>query len=348
MYKYSAVIAGRLLLVALGASALAGEISAQTSVRRVAILDSKDAVEIEVESSDKIVPQTRVLDNPERLVIDFPNATPGAELRSQSVERGQVKDLRIGLFASKPPVTRLVLDLKSAQTYQVFPSGRTVIIKVMNGGAVNGEATNAGVIHAGANGTVNAAAGNDPYQPKRPGLVAANFTAAADAVHVDVVAKPPLEVTFRTGLLSIRSDKATLAAVLAAIQQRTGAEVSIPPGADQEKVVVNLGPGPAQEVISQLLHGSKFNFLILSAANDPGRLDRVVLTPRGESGGLMQMQALQPMQSNESAQMDDPNPPQQIQPHPEDFHEQESRAANMPRQAPDMPPTSGDDPPPEE
>ena len=121
-----------LLFAGLTLSALAfGQSSSIASVRRVQVLGSKDAVEIEIEASDRLVPQTRVLTAPDRLVVDFPNAVPGNQLRSQSVNRGQVTSVRAGLFQSNPPVTRVVIDLKTAQSYQVFPYGRTVIIKVM-------------------------------------------------------------------------------------------------------------------------------------------------------------------------------------------------------------------------
>src|SRR4029077_15113938 len=99
-------------------------VAQNASVPRVQVLGGKGAVEIEIEASDRLVPQTQVLTGPDRLVVDFPNATPGAQLRSQSVNRGQVKDVRIGLFQSNPPVTRLVLDLKTPQSYQIFPYGR--------------------------------------------------------------------------------------------------------------------------------------------------------------------------------------------------------------------------------
>src|SRR5580698_6092660 len=133
MLIFSRTIASRLLLAGLLTSLAASSLLAQTSVRTVKVLGSKDAVEIEVEASDRIIPQTQVLTGPDRLVIDFPNSVPSDQLHSQSVDRGEVKDIRVGLFQSKPPVTRLVLDLKTAQSYQVFPSGRTVIIKVMGG-----------------------------------------------------------------------------------------------------------------------------------------------------------------------------------------------------------------------
>ena len=95
----------------------------------------------------------------------------------------------------------------------------------------------------------------------------------------------PLTVSFQGGLLSIHSNKANLSEVLFAIHQRTGADIAIPAGAEQEQVVAEIGPAPAPEVVSSLLNGSKFNFLILSAAGDSGKLDRVILSPRPDGPG---------------------------------------------------------------
>jgi AMIN domain len=276
----------RLLLAALLAPLA---LRAQTSVRAVKVLGAKDAVEIEVEASDRIVPQTQVLTGPDRLVVDFPNAVPSKQLRSQSVDRGEVKDVRVGLFQGNPPVTRIVLDLKTAQSYQVFPNGHTVIIKVMGGGA-----------------EASAAADNFSSEPAtRPGLVVANYTARAERLSVESSAKPLLDVSFRDGQLGIRAHKVTLSQVLFAVQQRTGAEVSIAAGAEQETVTVDLAPGPAPEVLARLLNGSKFNFLILSAANDPRQLDRVILSPRIE-GAIM---LLPPIQAQNDTPEDNDTPP---------------------------------------
>ena len=104
MYRFPRIVVGRLLLAGLCVPlAVWGmQSQAQTSVRRVKVLGSKDAVEIEVEASDRLVPQTRVLTGPDRLVVDFPNAVPGSELRSQSLDRGEVKDVRVG-----PPISTM-------------------------------------------------------------------------------------------------------------------------------------------------------------------------------------------------------------------------------------------------
>ena len=246
----------------------ASSLQAQSTVRTVKVLGSKESVEIEVKASDRIVPETRILTGPDRLVIDFPNATPCKQLRSQSVDRGQVKDVRIGLFQSKPPITRLVLDLKTAQSYQVFPSGRTVIIKVMGGAA-----------------DTSATAEDFPSEPaRRPGLVVANYTTRSEPISSEASAQPLLDVSYRDGLLGIRANKVTLAQVLFAVQQRTGAEVSIAAGAEQEQVAADILPAPAPEVLARLLNGSKFNFLILSAVGNPQQLDRLILSTRPEGG----------------------------------------------------------------
>jgi hypothetical protein len=295
MRRLSRTIVIRLLLAGLCGLLTAPSLRAQTSVRSVKVLSGKDAVEIEVEASDRIVPQTQVLTGPDRLVVDFPNAVPGSQLRNQSVDRGEVKDLRFALFQGKPPVTRIVLDLKTAQSYQVFPYGRTVIIKIMGGKVIGvAPATSAGV-------------GNFPAEPAtRPGLVAANYLTRAEPVNVEASAQPTLDVSFRNGLLGIRASKVTLSEVLLAVQQRTGAQVSIAAGAEQEQVAADIAPGPAPEVLARLLNGSKFNFLILSAANDPSQLDRVILSPRAE-GAVM---PLPPMQAqNNPAEDDDTSSP---------------------------------------
>jgi hypothetical protein len=240
----------------------AGQAQAMPSIRRVQVLRSGGQVEIEIEASDRVVPRTNVLTGPDRLVVDFVNAVPGAQLRNQAVNRGEVKSLRVGLFSSNPPVTRVVLDLNGPQPYQVFPSGRTVIVKV--GGSAGAET-----------------AGFHPASG--PVLVNTNYPTQAAHLSVPVPpARPPLEVSFHDGLLSISSDKASLSEVLFAVHQRTGAEIAIPAGAEQEIVVADLGPAPAPEVLAHLLNGSKFNFLILNSSIDPRALDRVILSSRPE------------------------------------------------------------------
>jgi hypothetical protein len=240
---------------------LVGQAQAVPSVRRVQVLGKLTPVEIEIEGSDRLVPQAQVLTHPDRLVVDFANTVPGAQLRNQTLNRGEVKSVRTGLFSSKPPVTRVVFDLSGPQAYQVFPSGRTVIIKLGQSGGAQAHLVTS--------------------SPSGAKLVTSSYTVQSVQI-TPPPEPPPLLVTFQGGMLTISSNKASLSEVLFAIHQRTGADIAIPAGAEQEKVVAEIGPASAPEVLSRLLNGSKFNFLILSSATDPGTLDRVILSARPE------------------------------------------------------------------
>ncbi len=287
MDRYSRTIAKRLLAASLCAGLSAVSAVAQISVRSLKVLGNKDVVEVEVEASDRIVPQTQVLTGPDRLVVDFPNSRPTNDLRNQSVDRGDVKDVRIGLFQSKPPVTRVVIDLKTARSFQVFPYGRTVMIKVVGG-------------------TANSVVQDNSSQPgSRPALVAANYPTGSQPASIQAVPEPPLQITYLHGMLSIRSNKATLSEVLYAVQQKTGADIAIPAGAEQEKVVAYVEPAPAPEVLARLLNGSHFNFLILSAPDDPNKLDRVILSTRMDGNFVAPL----PQMQNDNAGNDDDEPP---------------------------------------
>jgi len=89
------------------------------------------------------------------------------------------------------------------------------------------------------------------------------------------------EVSFQDGLLSVMSTKGSLADVLSEIRKQTGADIAIPAGAEQEEVAASLGPGTPRDIVSQLLNGSRYNFILVGADNDPNKLERVILSPKG-------------------------------------------------------------------
>jgi len=86
-------------------------------------------------------------------------------------------------------------------------------------------------------------------------------------------------VTYEGGQLTIVAPNSTLADILRAVRKLTGAEMDIPPNAN-ERVVTNLGPGPAPGVVAELLNGSHFNYVLLGAPSDAKTLTRVVLVAK--------------------------------------------------------------------
>lgn len=91
-------------------------------------------------------------------------------------------------------------------------------------------------------------------------------------------AEPP-QVQYLAGQLTIVAPNSTLGDILRAVRRQTGASVDIP-GNTTERVIGTFGPGPARDVLSSLLNGSHFNYLLVGSATNPNDLDRVILTSK--------------------------------------------------------------------
>src|SRR5438445_12367981 len=102
-------VLGRALLVVSMLPVLARPSAAQATatIDHIALLGGSENVEVEIIASQRITPQVLALSGPERLVIDFPGAVPASTLHDLSTDRGQVKSIRVGLFATNPPITRI-------------------------------------------------------------------------------------------------------------------------------------------------------------------------------------------------------------------------------------------------
>ena len=97
-------------------------------------------------------------------------------------------------------------------------------------------------------------------------------------VPLDAIAPVPPQVTYQNGELTIVSPNSTLGDILRAVRKLTGAEIEIPDA--RERVVTRLGPGPARDVMVELLNGSRFNYVLLGSAQDASALTRVVLVTK--------------------------------------------------------------------
>jgi len=68
----------------------------------------------------------------------------------------------------------------------------------------------------------------------------------------------------RNGLLTIDANNSTLADVLTGVRRETKAAIDLPAGASGERVVASIGPGTPQNVLTALLNGSRFDYIILA------------------------------------------------------------------------------------
>lgn len=106
-------------------------------------------------------------------------------------------------------------------------------------------------------------------------------TGPVQQIPLDSIAAVAPQVTFQNNQLTIVAPNSTLADILRAVRKQTGAEIDVP--AAPERVVTHLGPGPAREVMAELLNGSRFNYVLLGSPGDQNGLTRVVLVAKSGS-----------------------------------------------------------------
>ena len=80
--------------------------------------------------------------------------------------------------------------------------------------------------------------------------------------------------------LTVDAENSSLSDVLLGIRSRTGASIEMPASTSRERIAVHLGPAPIREVLSSLLYGTNFNYVIQSAEDDDAAVGKVILTAR--------------------------------------------------------------------
>ncbi|HET7892223.1 MAG TPA: hypothetical protein VFL34_11885 [Candidatus Sulfotelmatobacter sp.] len=103
-------------------------------------------------------------------------------------------------------------------------------------------------------------------------------TGPVQQVPLDSMAPVPPQVSYQNSQLTINAPNSTLGDILRAVRKQTGAEIEVP--AANERVVTHLGPGPAREVMAELLNGSRFNYVLLGSPADNSVLTRIVLVAK--------------------------------------------------------------------
>ncbi|HKV82583.1 MAG TPA: hypothetical protein VJP02_30825 [Candidatus Sulfotelmatobacter sp.] len=120
-----------------------------------------------------------------------------------------------------------------------------------------------------------------PIPPTSIAPVPAEVPPTPPATAEQTPPQPPV-VTWDGNLLAIDAENSTLAAVLVALRKQTGASIEIPSAASRERVFVHLGPGQVRDIISSLLYGAEFDYIVETSDDDPDALRSVVVTARGK------------------------------------------------------------------
>jgi hypothetical protein len=243
----------------------AGQASHPSSVSKISLLHG-NPFQLQINTNARATPQSQVISNPERLIIDIPDAEPGLGLHNLAVNQDEVKAVRVSLFTKNPLVTRIVVDLNEPQWYRIAPNASGFLVSLGND-AESGSRTQPTI------GWVSAKLTTRRTQESRNPFIVKQSTAKKPAANL-----PKMSVQFSNGMLTIHSNGATLSELLFEVEKQTGAEIAIPSGTEQDRVAADFGPGPAGEVMHQLLNGSGLNFVVVGSESDPNALRSVILS----------------------------------------------------------------------
>jgi len=116
----------------------------------------------------------------------------------------------------------------------------------------------------------------------------------------------PPQVTYNNGMLTIVATNSTLSDILHAVSARTGATLDAPAPLIGERVATHLGPATPREVLSDLLTGPRFDYILVGGDGDPNAVRSIILSAKtGSSANSVAMAQPQPAPADESDDEDD-------------------------------------------
>ena len=116
------------------ATAAASQPPASSAVSKIAVIKSfrivqeKDGPAVEILSTKPIVPSIQAITDPNRLVIDLPNARLETQQKRISIQADEISTLRADQFQQNPPIARVVVDLLAPRAYTWDAAGNRLVV----------------------------------------------------------------------------------------------------------------------------------------------------------------------------------------------------------------------------
>jgi hypothetical protein len=92
------------------------------------MVQEKDGPAVEILSTKPLVPSIQAISDPDRLIIDLPNARLEKQQKWISVQADQISSIRADQFQQNPPVARLVVDLLEPRAYTWDAAGNRLVV----------------------------------------------------------------------------------------------------------------------------------------------------------------------------------------------------------------------------
>jgi len=111
-------------------SAASSAVSKSAAIKSIRIVQEKDGPAVEILSTKPLVPSIQAISDPDRLVIDLPNARLETQQKRISVQADQISSIRADQFQQNPPVARLVVDLLAPRAYTWYAAGNRLVVRL--------------------------------------------------------------------------------------------------------------------------------------------------------------------------------------------------------------------------
>lgn len=109
-------------------SAASSVVSKIAAIKSFRIVQEKDGPAVEILSTRPLVPSIQAISDPDRLVIDLPNARLETPQKRISIQADQISTLRADQFQQNPPVARVVVDLLVPRAYTWDAAGNRLVV----------------------------------------------------------------------------------------------------------------------------------------------------------------------------------------------------------------------------
>jgi hypothetical protein len=106
----------------------AASLSKIAAIKSFRIVQEKDGQAVEILSTKPLIPSIQAISDPDRLVIDLPNARLETQQKRISVQADQISTIRADQFQQNPPVARVVVDLLAPRAYTWDAAGNRLVV----------------------------------------------------------------------------------------------------------------------------------------------------------------------------------------------------------------------------
>jgi hypothetical protein len=98
------------------------------AIKSFRIVQEKDGQAVEILSTKPLVPEIQAITDPDRLVIDLPNARLDTPQKRIAVQADQISTIRADQFQQNPPTARVVVDLQAPRAFTWDAAGNRLVV----------------------------------------------------------------------------------------------------------------------------------------------------------------------------------------------------------------------------